>query len=228
VGSTLGSPRVERVLAGLSRLAQVEDPSAIARMRAHEHKIGRRVYGRERGAIYGFAPLAIKPEVGTLLYVLAMARRPRTIVEFGASLAFSTIHLAAAARDLGEARVITTEIEPDKAAAARQNVAEAGLGDVVDLRVGDALETLVDVADVDLLFLDGWNNLYLAVLDLLEPSLAPGALVIADLSEDDPEQVAYCDRMNDPGWLSVTIPLDAGVVVSSRAAAPGRRLASDG
>ena len=228
MGSTLGSPHVERVLTRLSRLAQAEDPSAVARMRAHEQKIGRRVYGRERGAVYGLAPLAIKPEVGRLLYVLAMARRPHTIVEFGASLGFSTIHLAAAARDLGDARVITTEIEPDKATAARENVADAGLGDVVDLRLGDALETLADVAEVDLLFLDGWNNLYLEVLDLLEPSLAPGALVIADLSADDPEQVAYCDRMNDPGWLSVTIPLDAGVVVSSRAGERGRRPASGG
>jgi predicted O-methyltransferase YrrM len=86
------------------------------------------------------------------------------------------------------------------------------------------------VAAVDLLFLDGWNNLYLSVLDLLEPKLSPGALVIADLSEDDPEQVPYCERVHDPagGYVSVTIPLDAGVVVSSRAGGPGRRLASGG
>src|SRR5579884_2254679 len=103
-----------------------------------------------------------------------MARRPRTIVEFGASLGFSTIHLAAAARDLGDARVITTEIEPDKARAARDNLREAGLDDLVELREGDALSTLADVGEVDLLFLEGWNNLYLSVLDLLEPRLAHG------------------------------------------------------
>jgi predicted O-methyltransferase YrrM len=189
------------------------------------------VYGRERAAAYGpAASLAITPEVGELLYVLAMARRPRTIVEFGASLGFSTIHLAAAARDIGDTRVITTEIEPEKARTARENLREAGLEDVTDLREGDALTTLGDVAEVDLLFLDGWNNLYLAVLELLEPKLSPGALVIADLSEDDPEQVPYCRRMHDPagGYVSVTIPLDAGVVVSSRAAEPGRHRAGGG
>ncbi len=220
-----------RALARLRRHAEVEDPPAKARLRARQRELGQRVYGRERAAAYGSAAsLAITPEVGELLYVLAMARRPRTIVEFGASLGFSTIHLAAAARDLGDARVITTEIEPDKAAAARANIVEAGLDDLVDLRVGDALETLADVAETDLLFLDGWNNLYLAVLDLLEPVLSTGALVIADLSEDDPEQIPFCERMHDPagGYVSVTIPLDAGVVVSSRAGARARRPASGG
>lgn len=150
--------------------------------------------------------------------LLALARRARTVVEFGASLGFSTIHLAAAVRDLGAGTVITTEIEPDKAEAARENLAAAGLADVVDLRVGDALETLRDVRDVEMLFLDGWNNLYLAVLDLLEPALADGALVVADLSEDDPEQVPYCERMRQPGngYATIEIPLDAGVVVSVR------------
>jgi predicted O-methyltransferase YrrM len=211
---------VRRVLERLRRQSEAEDAPAVARMRAHERERGERVYGRERAALYGAAaPLAITPEVGDLLYVLALARRPRTTVEFGASLGFSTIHLAAAARDIGAgARVISTEIEPDKATAAVENLAEAGLSDVVDLRVGDALETLRDVETVDLLFLDGWNNLYLSVLDLLEPKLSAGALVIADLSEDDPELIPYGERMHDPasGYFSVDVPLDAGVVVSVR------------
>ncbi len=218
MGSTLNAPAVQRVLTELSRRAESEDPPAVARMRSHEREVGQRVYGRERGAVYGLAPLAIKPEVGRLLYVLTVARRARTIVEFGASLGFSTIHLAAAARDLGGARVITTEQEPDKARLARENLREAGLDDVVDLREGDALSTLADVSEVDVLFLDGWNNLYLAVLDLLEPRLSTGALVIADLSAGDPEQDSYVQRMHDPesGYASVDVPLDAGVVVSVR------------
>jgi len=181
------------------------------------------VYGRERGALYGLAPLAIKPEVGELLYILALARRPGTIVEFGASLGFSTIHLAAAARDLGEARVISTELESDKARLARQHLAEAGLDDLVDLREGDALDTLADVDEVDLLFLDGWNNLYVAVLELLEPRLSAGALVIADLSAGDPEQDSFRERMSDPagGYATIEVPLDAGVVVSVRTAPAG-------
>jgi predicted O-methyltransferase YrrM len=218
MASTLRSPVVRQVLSELADRALSEDPPAVARVRAHEQQLGHRVYGRERGALYGLAPLAIKPEVGELLYVLTLARRPRTIVEFGASLGFSTLHLAAAARDLGEARVISTELDTDKARLARQSLAEAGLADLVDLREGDALHTLADVGEVDLLFLDGWNNLYVAVLELLEPRLSPGALVVADLSAGDPEQDPFRERMNDPaaGYATVEVPLDAGVVVSVR------------
>jgi predicted O-methyltransferase YrrM len=220
VSGTLRSERVQRVLAELRRQAEIEDAPAKARVRAREQELGGRVYGRERGALYGpAASLAITPEVGELLYILALVRRARTVVEFGASLGFSTIHLASAVCDLGGV-VISTEIEPEKARLAEENLAAAGLADVVDMRVGDALETLRDVRDIELLFLDGWNNLYLAVLDLLEPALAPGALVVADLSEDDPEQLPYCARMHDAegGYLTVDVPLDAGVVVSVRAA----------
>jgi predicted O-methyltransferase YrrM len=219
VSATLRSERVQRVLSELRRRAETDDPPAKARVRAREQELGHRVYGAERSALYGpAASLAITPEVGELLYVLALARRASTIVEFGASLGFSTIHLAAAARDLGAGRVISTEMDPDKAGAARDNLVATGLADVVDLRVGDALDTLRGVRDVDMLFLDGWNNLYLDVLDLLEPSLRAGALVVADLSQGDPEQVPYCEHMRDPGggYVTVEVPLDAGVVVSVR------------
>jgi predicted O-methyltransferase YrrM len=175
------------------------------------------VWGAERAEVYGGAPLSITPEVGELLCVLVVARRPRTIVEFGASHGFSTIHLAAAARDVGAGRVITTEVEPAKAAAARRNLAACALDDLVDLREGDALTTLEDVDEVDLLFLDGWNNLYEPVVDLLQPRLSAGALVIADLSADDPDQMSYVERMHatDSGYVTVDIPFDAGVVVSA-------------
>ena len=52
---------------------------------------------------------------------------------------------------------------------------------------------------------------------MLKPRLSPGALVIADLSSDDPDQVSYVERMHAPGggYVTVDIPLDAGVVVSA-------------
>jgi len=140
----------------------VEDPPAKERVLDRERELGRRVWAAERSEMYGGAPLSITPEVGDLLCVLVLARRPRTIVEFGASHGYSTIHLAAAIRDVGSGRVITTELEPGKVAAAERNLAEAGLDDLVEMRVGDALTTLQDVPEVDLLFLDGWNNLYAA------------------------------------------------------------------
>jgi predicted O-methyltransferase YrrM len=173
----------------------------------------------ERAELSRDAPLAIKPEVGRLLYLLALGRRPGVIVEFGGSLGVSTIHLAAALRDGGGGTLITTEIQREKAAAAQRNLADAGLADLVELRVGDALETLADIsAPVDLLFLDGWNELYLPVLHLMERHLAPCALVAADMSTGDPDSQRYRDYVADPrsGYASLEVPLDAGVLLSVR------------
>ena len=89
-------------------------------------------------------------------------------------------------------RLITTELSAAKAGTAAVNLAQAGLDDVVELRVGDALDTLAGLDDdVDFLFLDGSNDLYRGVLELVAPRLAPGALVVADLSAGDPELERY-------------------------------------
>jgi precorrin-6B methylase 2 len=105
----------------------------------------------------------------------------KRVVEFGASFGISTLYLAAAVRANGGSRVITTEIEPSKCRAAEDNVRRAGLDDIVEVREGDAMRTLEAIdGPVDLVFLDGWKDLYLPVLDLLRPRLRPGAMVLAD------------------------------------------------
>ena len=219
VGSTLHDPAVAAVLARLRAQADAQDPPAKARVEAYERELGRKVYGRERVDAYGDAPLAISAEMGELLYVLALARRPRTAVEFGASMGYSTIHLAAALRDAGGELLVTTELSADKAATAIANITDAGLDDLVDLRVGDALLTLEGLdQEVDFLFLDGSNDMYRGVLEVVAPRLAPGALVVADLSKEDPELERYRAHMLNPssGYASVELPLDDGVVISTR------------
>ncbi|MCI0636461.1 MAG: class I SAM-dependent methyltransferase [Actinobacteria bacterium] len=217
--STLRSEAVTRVLGRLRAAGEVEDGPAKERVRARESELGRKVYGRERADLYGHAPIAITDEVGELLYLLVLGRRGRTVVEFGASLGVSTIYLASAIRDAGEGAVITTEFQPEKARRASANLAEAHLGDLVELRVGDALETLRDLrGPIDLLFLDGWNDLYLPVLELVQPHLTPGALVAADMSKDDPHHALYREYVRDPrhGYFTIEVPLDDGVVASVR------------
>jgi predicted O-methyltransferase YrrM len=220
MSSTLHDPAVAAVIARLRAQADSEDAPAKVRVAAQERELGRKIYGRERADAYGGAPLAISAEVGRLLYVLAVARRPRTIVEFGASLGYSTIHLASALRDAGGGRLITTELSAAKSGIAAVNIADAGLDDLIDLRVGDALQTLADLQDgVDFLFLDGSNDLYRGVLELVAPLLAPGAFVVADLSAEDPELERYRAHMLDPGsgYTSVQVPIDDGVVISTPA-----------
>lgn len=200
--------------------AEQQDPLAKGRVQAREEELGERLPQAQRYEIYGEAPLAIAPEVGEFLYVLGLANRARRVVEFGCSLGISTIYLAAAIRDSGEGgSLITTELLAGKAEATCQNLAEAGLGDLVELRVGDALETLKQLPDgVDLLFLDGRNDLYLPVLALVEPSLAPAALLAADLNAEDPDLLPYLEYVRDPGngYISIEVPLDEGVEVSVR------------
>lgn len=68
--------------------------------------------------------LAVSPETGTLLYMLARSSGARVIIEFGTSFGISTLYLAAALRDNGGGRLITTEFEPSKVMRAKANLTE--------------------------------------------------------------------------------------------------------
>ncbi len=218
--AALASDPVRRVLSRLAEEGRTCD-EATKRVAAQRRASAgvQRLPVMERAELHRDAPIAIADDVGRLIYVLARGRRSRRIVEFGGSLGVSTIHLAAAIRDGGEGSLISTEIHPEKAHALESNLREVGLDDLVEVRVGDALQTLRELpGPVDLLFLDGWNELYLPVLQLLDPALTDDALVIADLSADDPDLAGYLQHVRDPqhGWTSITVPLDTGVEISSR------------
>lgn len=160
-------------------------------------------------------PLAVSRETGTLLYMLARSSRVRTIVEFGTSFGASTLHLAAALRDNGGGRLVTCEFEPSKVARARANIDAAGLADLVEIREGDALETLArDLPPaIDLVLLDGAKGLYPEVLALVEPNLKPGALVLADNADWSPE---YLERVRSPAQGYLSVPFAEDVELSMR------------
>lgn len=167
-----------------------------------------------KGVYHGYADnfLSVSPEFGRFLYICARARQAKRIVEFGTSFGISTIHLAAALRDGGGGQLIGTELEPTKAQRAHQNLAAAGLADNVDIRVGDALETLREGigGNIDLVLLDGAFSLYLPVLKLLEPQLSPGALVIAENAiEESGDYLTYV-RNPDNGYRTMPLPFDEG------------------
>lgn len=160
-------------------------------------------------------PLAVSRETGMLLYMLARSCKARTIVEFGTSFGISTLHLAAALRDNGGGRLVTSEFEPSKVARARKNLTDAGVIDLVEIRQGDALQTLsIDLPEtIDLLLLDGAKALYPEILSLVERRLRPGALIVADNADFSPE---YLARVRSPvnGYLS--IPFAEDVELSMR------------
>jgi predicted O-methyltransferase YrrM len=160
-------------------------------------------------------PLAVSRETGNLLYMLARSTRARSIVEFGTSFGLSTICLAAALRDNGGGRLITSEFEPSKVARAKANLADAGLADLVEFREGDALETLArDLPDsVDLLLLDGAKALYPEILALVAPRLRPGAQVVADNADFSPP---YLEHVRSKGGGYLSVPFAGDVELSIR------------
>ena len=175
----------------------------------------RRFYGLAREA---YIPVA--EEFGRLLYMLARATRARTIVEFGTSFGISTIYLASALRDNGGGRLITCELEATKSQRAQAHLVEAGLSDLVEFRIGDALEVLNEgiTAPVDLLLLDGAKPLYFRVLKLIEPFLRPGALITSDNISTRMKVGEFTDYIRQPanGYISVAVPLEDGIELSLR------------
>lgn len=133
--------------------------------------------------------LAVSRKTGALLYMYARMTKARSVVEFGTSFGVSTLHLAAALRDNNGGALISAEFEPSKIAAARRNIESAGLSDLVEVREGDALETLADglPESIDLVLLDGAKALYPGVLALLEPRLHAGSVLVADNADWSPE-----------------------------------------
>ncbi len=108
-------------------------------------------------AAAGLPPIHVSPNEGKLLQLLARVQGARTILEIGTLGGYSTIWLARALP--AEGRLITLEADPKYAEVARSNIARAGLLDVVELRLGRALDTLPHVAaeglgPFDVIFID--------------------------------------------------------------------------
>jgi predicted O-methyltransferase YrrM len=131
----------------------------------------------------GLPQIQVSPPQGKLLQILARLQGARTMLEFGTLGGYSTILLARALPEGG--RLITLEANADYAEVARGSIERAGVGDLVELRVGPALETLPVLEDegagpFDLTFIDADKvntpNYFAWALD----HSRPGSLIVAD------------------------------------------------
>ena len=129
----------------------------------------------------GLPPIAVAPNQGKLLNLLARLRGARRILEIGTLGGYSTIWLARALPPGG--RLVTLEIDPDHAAVARENIARAGLAEAVELRLGPALDSLARLA---------------------EEKAEPFDLIFVDADKpNNPHYFAWAMRLSRPGTLIV-------------------------
>jgi predicted O-methyltransferase YrrM len=172
---------------------------------------------RERGVSREQRSRQVARTTGQFLFALVAPQTDCEVLELGGSRGYSTIWLAAGVRHLG-GRVLSLEFDPAKCEAWRRNVTEAGLDDVAELIEGDAFETLRAIDDVfDLVFIDAEKEDYELLFDLARDKVEPGALFVADnvLSHADPLADYSRHRQADPTLVSVTVPLDRGLELSS-------------
>jgi predicted O-methyltransferase YrrM len=159
----------------------------------------------------------VKPATGRFLFSLVAPQTDCEVLEVGGGRGHSTIWLAAGVRILG-GRVVSLERDPDIAADWRRNVADAGLEEWAELIEGDALETLAAVEDIfDVIFLDAKKDEYEQYFDLSRRLVDPGGLILADnvLSHEEVLGAYSRARQSDPTLLSITLPLDSGLEVTS-------------
>jgi len=161
--------------------------------------------------------LAVGPDTGRLINILARSLEKPTILELGTSYGYSGIWLAEAAHATG-GRVITMELQDYKAAYARDMAAKAGLAGHIEYRVGDAVKMIGELeGGLDFVLVDLWKDLYVPCLEAFYPKLNPGAIIVADnmiyASGEGTQQYAKAIRAKK-GITSVLLPVGSGIEVS--------------
>lgn len=196
----------------------------IARMNASRRFPPREAFagpvGKDPEAFSDFG-FSIHPDQGDLIYLLCRGLGAKRVVDFATSVGMSAIYFAAAMRDNGGGLVIGSEFVPAKVEVARGNLADAGLADYADIRVGDARQTLRDLGGpIDFALIDGWpveGNTSLAreVIEIVAPQLRVGGYVLNDNAEPD-----FLEYIRDPanGFISITLPIKRGTELALKIA----------
>jgi predicted O-methyltransferase YrrM len=157
----------------------------------------------------GLPAISVSPAQGKLLYLLARLQGSRNILEVGTLAGYSTIWLARAMPRYG--RLVTLELDPKHAAVARENIVRAGFGDVVDVRVGPALDQLTEMTrgkevPYDFVFIDADKKNIPAYFELSLKLSKPGTVIVVDnvvregkLADEgsDDESVQAVRRLHD-------------------------------
>ncbi|TVQ26993.1 MAG: O-methyltransferase [Spirochaetaceae bacterium] len=136
-----------------------------------------------RSAEAGLPEIAVTPNQGRLLSLMAKSAGAARILEVGTLGGYSTIWLARALPAGGQ--LVTCELDPKHAEVARQNLTDAGCADLVTIHVGPAAETLSALVSgnepaFDFVFIDADKESYLTYFELALKLTRPGGLIVLD------------------------------------------------
>jgi caffeoyl-CoA O-methyltransferase len=128
-------------------------------------------------------PISVSANQGKFLQVMAKVCRAKKILEIGTLVGYSTIWMARALPKDG--KLVSLEFEPLHAKVARQNIERAGLSNLVDIRVGRALDLLPQIVSdkegpFDMIFIDADKTPYKEYFEWALKVSHPGTLIIAD------------------------------------------------
>ena len=171
-------------------------------------------------------------ETGRLLAALCRALDPR-VLEVGTAIGYSTLHMA---EQLSSGRVVTLEIDPDRARQARDFLSRAGVAERVELVEGDARETIAGLeGPFGLLFVDAAKDQYRDYIELAEPLLTERALLVVDNTLMSGEvalpaeaetrwraqslaaaRELNAELMASGRWLASVLPVGDGVTLAAR------------
>jgi predicted O-methyltransferase YrrM len=161
----------------------------------------------------------VEPETARMLAVLGRATAARRVLELGTSNGYSTLWLAEAVASTG-GRVTTVEIDQQRADMAEQNFVRAGLAARIDLRVESAAAVLAASADSvwELVFLDAERDEYSGYWpDLVRSLRLPGLLAVDNVLSHADELIEFRRLVDDePGIVSVVVPIGAGVLLAAK------------
>lgn len=163
----------------------------------------------------------IPPQTGRFIALLAATAPPGRYLEIGASAGYSALWLALACRLVGR-RLTTFEILDEKATLARETFEMTGVGDVVDLVHGDALDYLADCHDVSFCFLDAEKEIYAACYETVVPNLRAGGLLVADnaINHEATLRPMLERALHDERVDALVVPIGNGVLVCRKSPQP--------
>jgi len=203
---TFASPTADAVLADYAQ--------RIADEHAKAAEIGSGLFGRRDEFL-----LPVGPQVGWFLHSLILAQRPARILELGTSYGYSTLFMADAAKQIGST-VITMDLADYKQAYARDMIERAGLSEVVDFRLGDAVALIAaDQGPFDLVLLDIWKDLYVPCFEALYPKLSDEGIIAADNMIEPPsarvDVRSYRAAVRaKPDLQTALLPIGSGIELS--------------